>query len=138
MSHCRGDNGRFGDAGFKQACTASRQTLYLCALNGHHQNGIAESSIGYLQSKARSILLHAINFWTEMISAELWTLAMLEATRISKVTCFNGDGKSPLAVFSKSFVHLPMSNEHTFGCPVCVLKSPLQAGSKMPKWALQL
>ena len=30
-----------------------------------------------------------------------------------------------------------MSNERTFGCPVYVVKHPLQAGSKIPKWELR-
>ena len=63
VTHHRGDNGRFGDAGLKQLCMAVRQTLDLRAVNGHHHRGISESSIRKLKSKDRSILLHAIDFW---------------------------------------------------------------------------
>ena len=52
----------FGDACIKQAGADNRQTLDLCAVNGHHQNDVAKSSIGCFQSKARSIVLRVINF----------------------------------------------------------------------------
>ena len=67
----RGDNGRFGDTGFNSACADSLQTLELCDVNDHHQNGIAESIIGHLQTKTRSILLRTINLCLEMMSIEL-------------------------------------------------------------------
>ena len=68
-----------------------------------------------------------------MTSTELWTLAILEATRIANVNQVDSDGLSPLAIFSKPLARLPISNEHAFKCPVCILGSPLQARSKITK-----
>ena len=70
MSHYRGKNDTFGHDVFKQAHITSQQTIDQRAVNVHNQDGIAEISISYLQHKARSIIVHAINFWPEMISAE--------------------------------------------------------------------
>ena len=48
IAHCRGDNVMFGDAGFKQECASSCQTLDLSFVNILRQNDIAKSSISYL------------------------------------------------------------------------------------------
>ena len=41
----RADNGRFADKGFHDAVQDSNQTITLCAVGGHHQNGIVEIKI---------------------------------------------------------------------------------------------
>ena len=38
----RADNGRFADKGFHDAVQDSNQTITLCEVLGHHQNGIVE------------------------------------------------------------------------------------------------
>ena len=38
-------NGRFADKGFHDAVQDSNQTITLCAVGGHHQNGIVEINI---------------------------------------------------------------------------------------------
>ena len=125
IQHYRADNGRFADEGFLQACTAYNQTIDFCGVNAHFQNGIAESNIGFLQQSTRSILLHAIRHWPEMISIEMWTLALLEATRLGNLTRFDKNGKPPIAHFSKSDAIFNIHDEHTFGYPVFVLDAAL-------------
>jgi hypothetical protein len=53
------DNGRFANKGFKDDCIASNQTITLCGVGGHHQNGIVECKIKDLTLGARTHLLHA-------------------------------------------------------------------------------
>ena len=36
----RGDNGRFGDKGFRDSCDVMAQELTFCAVGGHHQHGV--------------------------------------------------------------------------------------------------
>lgn len=130
----RADNGRFADEGFIQACTACNQTIDFCGVNAHFQNGIAESNIGFIQQSTRTILLHAMRNWPEMIALELWTLDLLEATRLANLTRFDVDGRVPISQFSNSNAIFNVADEHTFGCPVCVLDDSLQSGSSIPKW----
>ena len=41
----RADNGRFADKEFHDAVQDSNQPITLCAVGGHHQNGIVEINI---------------------------------------------------------------------------------------------
>ena len=93
--HYRADNGRFADDGFLQACTAYNQTVDFCRVNAHFQNGITESNIGYLQVSTRAVLLYAMRLWPEMISIELWPLALLETIRLGNLTRFDDNGRLP-------------------------------------------
>ena len=133
IKHYRADNGRFADEDFLHACLACNQTVDYCGVGAHIQNGIAESNIGHLQDATRAMLLHAMHHWPDMVSVELWPLAMLKSTRISNQTRFTIDGRSPLAHFSKSDAMFHLADEHTFGCPVYVLDSRLQNQNKIPK-----
>ena len=103
-------------------------------MSAHFQNGIVETNIDFLQQSTRSILLHAIRNWHEMIALELWTVALLEATRFGNLTRFDSDGRAPIAHFSRSDAIFHLNDEHAFGCPVCVLDESLQAGNSIPKW----
>ena len=75
-----------------------------------------------------------MHFWAEMISLELWTLALLEATHISNLTRFDTNGRAPITHFSGSDALFDISDEHAFGCPAYVLDDSLQNNKKMPKW----
>ena len=70
------DNGRFLDDIFLNTCIASNQTIDFCRVEIYFQNGIAEINIGFLQDLTHSILLHTMYNWPEMISLELWPLAL--------------------------------------------------------------
>jgi hypothetical protein len=59
IQHYHADNGRFADNGFMNAVRQNQQTISLCGVNAHFQNGIAEKSIRDLQEQARTMLLHA-------------------------------------------------------------------------------
>ena len=107
---------------------ACNQTLDFCSINMHFQNGIAELNIRYLQVSIQSILLDTIRLWPEMILLELWPLALLKATRLANCTCFDRDGRAPIAHFSKSNAILTVKEEHIFGCPIFVLDNTLQRG----------
>ena len=56
----RADNGRFTDKGLRDAVYDSNQTITLCAVGGHHQNGIVERKIKELTVIDRTLILHEI------------------------------------------------------------------------------
>jgi IS30 family transposase len=45
IQHYNADNGRFADNGFVNAVKKQRQIIYLCSVNAHFQNGVAEKRI---------------------------------------------------------------------------------------------
>jgi hypothetical protein len=55
------------------------QTMTLCGVNAHHQNGKVEKCIRDLQDLARSSMLHAQNLWPDAISNNLWPYAIRKA-----------------------------------------------------------
>lgn len=57
------DNGRFAEKGFRDAVTASNQTIKYCAVGAHHQNGIIEKKIGDMSNATRTLLMHATRNW---------------------------------------------------------------------------
>ena len=83
IRHFHAENGHFAEDGFVKTCTACSQTTDFCGVNAQFQNGIVEGNIGHMQSSTRNVLINAIRNWPEMISLELWTLAILEAVQLA-------------------------------------------------------
>ena len=71
IKHIHSDNGIFATKSFVNACELKGQKHTLCAVGAHHQNGIAERYIGITTTKARTILIHAMQKWSKQITAEL-------------------------------------------------------------------
>ena len=67
--HC--DNGRFTDNQFLAHCKKRQVTVSYCGVNAHHQNGLAERTIGILRDEARVALWHAVFRWPSMLLLNL-------------------------------------------------------------------
>ena len=74
----RADNGRFTDNDFVASIKEANQTLTLCGVGAHHQNGIAEARIKILSLGCRTLLLHAKRHWKEATTTMLWPFAFKE------------------------------------------------------------
>jgi hypothetical protein len=70
------DNGRFSDRGFQDDCASCNQAITFCRVGSHHQNGIAEQKIKDITLRARTLLLHAQQMFSEYISTILWSFAV--------------------------------------------------------------
>lgn len=134
----RGDNGRFADAGWLQACNEKDQTPTYCGVGAHHQNGIIENRIKQLTNTARTLLLHAMRMWPGMIDTMFWPFALKAAADRINALHLNPDGKSTpeSKLHNVELSDLPVKNFQTLFCPVYVLDHRLhQAGSiGPPKW----
>ena len=85
---------------------------------------------------ARTMLLHAQHRWPEAINAHLWPYAIKIANdNGNRLPSINGEGVSPIELFSQVSVAPQVRHSHTFGSPVYVLDSALQVyGKGVPKW----
>jgi hypothetical protein len=76
ISYIRADNGVYSAQLFRKACLKQQQNLTFCAVGAHWPNGIAEWFIGTITQCARTILLHAMTKWPEVIGEDMWTFAL--------------------------------------------------------------
>jgi hypothetical protein len=129
------DNGRFAKRLFLDHAAQEGQTVSLCGVNAHFQNGIAEKRICDLTEKARTSLLHGMNCWPSAVNVNLWPYALRFANDTHNSTPSIKVGCSPLEVFFDTPIRPQVLNFHPPFCPVYILHNGLQGGGKRPnKW----
>ena len=71
----RKDGGvRVLNRGFKNDLNDKDQTITFCGVGAHHQNGIVESKNRILTEGARTLLLHVIRIWPQIIDTIILAL----------------------------------------------------------------
>ena len=75
VKHYHADNGRFADNGFLQSVNRKDQEITFCGVGAHHQNCIVEGKSRVLTQGARTLLLHAMRMWPQMIDSMFWPFA---------------------------------------------------------------
>ena len=65
------DNGIFRSKGFQEHIRQSNQKLTFCGVGAHFQNRIAENYIKQITGAGRTMLLHAIYRWPEVVTPTL-------------------------------------------------------------------
>ena len=137
------DNGVFTSTAFMEQLISAKQDIRFSGSGAAHQNGVAERSIQTVVNMARTMMLHAALHAPDLVTAELWPMALDHAVwiynRIPRFGTGKCDGATPLELWSRS-MHVPtrdiLGNSHVWGCPVFVLEPKLQkSGVKIPKWA---
>jgi hypothetical protein len=68
----------------------TRQKLWFCGTNTHHQNGVAERSIQTISNMACDIILHASIHWKDGCESSLWHQAVEYAANVYSNTQHNG------------------------------------------------
>jgi hypothetical protein len=128
------DNGIMSSHDYIEHQHANQQAITFCGMNAYGQNGIAERYIRTLCDRARTMLLHAMEHWPDVITLELWPCALKMAADIHNATP-GPSGLSPEEILTKQWARPDRFLDfHTFGCPVFVLDPSLQQGHKIPKW----
>ena len=133
----RADNGRFADSKWQESCDKLGQGLTFCGVGNHRQNGKIEAKNKQLTLAARTLLLHGMRLWPEMISTYFWPFAMKAAAEAHNKLAIDADGNTPESrLFGvKQPESLPVQSFHTLFCPVFVLDHRLHsAGGSVPKW----
>jgi hypothetical protein len=115
------------------------QSITICEVISHHQNGIAERKIKDLTFGAQTILLHTKQMLPEYISTILWPFALKCTEDWMNNLVHRADGRTPYqALTGLDPIKLDVSNFHTFGWSCYVLDHYLQSGNSIvPKWEPQ-
>jgi hypothetical protein len=127
------DNGRFVDNAWMCHLKEMNQTMSLCGVNAHHQNGKVEKQIQDLQDLARSLMLHTQNLWPDTITKNLWPYAIRKAANDLNNIKKKSEMSSPSKKFSKVHINIRSRDLHSFGCPMYVLQNT--GSMKSPKWS---
>ena len=77
MKHYHAYNGRFAEPKFVNECKRCRQDLTFFGVGDRHQKGIAERKIKYITLISRTIVLHAMQYWSEYITIMMWPFAAI-------------------------------------------------------------
>ena len=94
-----------------------------CGVGSHHQNGRAKNRIKVICEPARSMLIHAIHRWPEVIIQALWPYAVLLAVDIRNKSKLDTNGLSALDKLTTVKHNISVKDDHTFGCPAYVLQA---------------
>jgi len=133
VGHYHADNGRFIDNAWQDSINQAGQTMTLCGVNAHHQNGVVEKRIRDLVGQARKMLLHAEARWPKAVHSSLWPYALRTANEIRN-SLPGKDDISPSEKFASVSVQPKLSTYHVFGCPVYALHSSLQSSKMLRRW----
>jgi transposase InsO family protein len=86
IKHIHCDNGVFSTKVFREHVEASDQQQSFCGVGAHWQNGVIERFIGVITTRARTMLLHAMDKWPDVVTAEFWSFAFMHAIRLHNCT----------------------------------------------------
>ena len=74
--HYPAKNGRFYDNGFVETINSKDQNITFYGVVAHHQNGIVKNKNKLLTNGARTLFLHGIRMWPQMIDEMFWPFAI--------------------------------------------------------------
>jgi hypothetical protein len=100
IQRIRADNGVYSAGQFQVSCDEDSQDLTFCAVGSHWQNGVAECHIGVVTQTARTLLLHAISKWPNVLNEEFWPFAVRHACTFHNSSVDPTNGKSPHQLFT--------------------------------------
>ncbi len=76
----------FCSKAFRDSCSLCGQGIRYSGVNAHHQNGIDKRYIHTITERARTMLIHAMVSWPEIVHENLWPFALRLAVAIHNAT----------------------------------------------------
>ena len=76
------DNGVFTSTAFMEHLISTKQDIRFSSSGAAHQNGVAEQAIQTVVNMARTMMLHAELHAPELVTADLWPMALDHAVWI--------------------------------------------------------
>jgi len=135
VKHIWSNNGVFASADFGKHVQARGQRHTLCGISAHWQNGMAKRYIRIITNHARTMLIHAMNLWPDVITADFWTFAVKHAIQLHNMRPIaDRNNKCPYELFTSEIPPHYLPDFHVFGCPVYILEKNLADNNGIPKW----
>jgi hypothetical protein len=94
---------------------ASSQHQSSCGVGAHWQNGVIEHFIEVITTRTCTMLLHAMDQWPYVITAEFWSFAFLHAVWLHNCTPRPGQSESPFTLFTNEDSPLSQNDFKVFG-----------------------
>ena len=106
------------------------QTLQFCGVGAHHHNGVTERGMRTISTCVRTMLLHAMVYWSKETKLELWPFAVDYVVFLWNRMPQEKSKVSPLELFySIKSNHEDLQNARVWGCPVQVGKRNCLGGN---------
>jgi len=119
------DNGIFKSKAFVHHIASNYQDIRYSGVGAKWQNGVAESAIGLIVSRARTMMIHAALHWPKVEDETLWSLAVSYSAHLYNHTPNSESGISPIEIFSRTTSDgAVIRNAHVWGAPSYVLEVP--------------
>ena len=136
VDSCHTDNGVFKSQAFVDKILSNHQSIRYSGVGAKWQNGVSESAIRIVVSKACTMMIHAALQWPDVDDDTLWPLAVSHAAYLYNHTPNPESGIAPFEIFIQTKSDgQALRNAHPWGCPTYVLEPRLSsAGGKIPKW----
>jgi len=134
ISSIRADNGAYTARIFEDDCQKKNQHLTFCAVGAHWQNGVAERFIGTLVTRARTILLHAMTKWPQVVNDSMWLFALRYMVNFHNASILRTKQATPFSLFTGEDPPYALQDFQVFGSPCYVLAKRLQDGDSYQKW----
>jgi hypothetical protein len=93
--HYHADNGRFSDKGFHKDIDVKGQELTFCGVGAHHQNGIIENHNKQLTLGMRTLLLHGMRHWPQIVDTLFCSFAIKAVAERMNTLHVNSAGQTP-------------------------------------------
>ena len=136
VKYYRADNGGFSDNGFIDTCNSKDQTISYCGIGAYYRKGIVEHKNRILTQGARTLLLHGIRMWPQMIDQMFWPFAIKGMAERLNSLHLNTNGQTPESIlYNIPIEEIPVKTFYTLFCPVYMLdhRSQHDGGPGSPK-----
>ena len=121
---------------FLESINKKDQKITLCDVGAHHHNGIIENKNKMLTISGRTLLLHAISHWPEMIDSMFWPFAMKAAVEHHNSLLVNTKNQNPSSVlYTVALGAIPVKKFYTMFYPV-QRPRPAKVAATMLYWCL--
>ena len=135
VKHYLGDNGVYRSREYQAELQKENQTMNMCGVGAHHQNGTAERTIRTISEAARSTMIHAAIHWPEETNIDLWPFAIDYVVFIWNKMPNMKTNLAPIEIISGTRLDNSfLRGAHVWGCPCYVLDPRVQDGKKLPRW----
>ena len=93
VKHYQADNARFSDNGFIDAINKKYQRITFCGDGEHNQNVMVENNNNIFTTGAKTLLLHGMRMWPQMIDKIFWPFSMKSiAERLNSLQIYHKGG----------------------------------------------